>query len=64
MDAVPLKFDGLLALGSLCVIMIVKECVVEYYWYVYVCYYLDDERGEEGFPVAIGTGAGVANLKL
>lgn len=62
MDAVPLKFDGLLALVSLCVIVIVKECVVEYY--VYVCYYLDDERGEEGFPVAIGTGAGVANLKL
>ena len=62
MDAVPLNFDGLLALGSLCVMVIVKECVVEYY--VYVCYYLDDERGEEGFPVAIGTGAGVANLKL
>ena len=53
-----------IALVSLCVIVIVKECVVEYYWYVYVCYYLDDERGEEGFPVAIGTGAGVANLKL
>jgi len=62
MDAVPLKLYGLLALVSLCVIVIVKECVVEYY--VYVCYYLDDERGEEGFPVAIGTGAGVANLKL